>query len=75
MKNCAVVLVKDLMCKIKKLSGNIKSHDFQNDSSTFHDYLNRPFSHSGKESESNDVMIQFEEFSNMHNSYRTSNAT
>ena len=34
-----------------------------------------PFSYSGKESESNDVMMQFEEFSNVHNSDRTSNAT
>ena len=36
---------------------------------------NRPFSYSGKDSESNDVMMQFEEFSNVHNSGRTSNAT
>ena len=36
---------------------------------------NRRFSYSGKESESNDVMMQFEEFSNVHNSDRTSNAT
>ena len=36
---------------------------------------NRPFSYSGKESKSNDVMIQFEEFSNVHKSDRTSNAT
>ena len=36
---------------------------------------NRPFSYSGKESKSNDVMIQFVEFSNVHNSDRTSNAT
>ena len=36
---------------------------------------NRPFSYSGKESESNDVMMQFEEFSNVHNSDRISNAT
>ena len=35
----------------------------------------RPFSYSRKESESNDVMMQFEEFSNVHNSDRTSNAT
>ena len=37
--------------------------------------LNRPFSYSGKESESNDVMMQSEEFSNVHNSDRNSNAT
>ena len=37
--------------------------------------INRPFSYSGKDSESNDVMVQFEEFSNVHNSGRTSNAT
>ena len=37
--------------------------------------LNRPFSYSRKESESNDVTMQFEEFSNVHNSDRTSNAT
>ena len=43
------------------------------DSNTKH--INRPFSYSGKESESNDVMMQFEEFSNVHNSDRTSNAT
>ena len=36
---------------------------------------NRPFSYSGKESEWNGVMIQFEEVSNEHNSDRTSNAT
>ena len=35
----------------------------------------RPFSYSGKESESNDVMMHFEEFSNVHNSDRSSNAT
>ena len=38
-------------------------------------FPNRPFSYSGKESESSDVMMQFEEFSNVHNSDRTSNAT
>ena len=37
--------------------------------------FNRPFSCSGKESESNDVVIQFEEFSNVHNGDRASNAT
>ena len=37
--------------------------------------LNRSFSYSGKESESNDVVMDFEEFSNVHNSDRTSNAT
>ena len=30
---------------------------------------------SGKESESNDVLMHFEEFSNVHNSERTSDAT
>ena len=37
--------------------------------------LNRPFSYSKKESESNDVMMHFEEFSNVHNSDGSSNAT
>ena len=37
--------------------------------------LNRPTSYSGKESESNDVMMQFEEFSNVHNSDRAFNTT
>ena len=36
---------------------------------------NRPYSYARKESESNDVMMQFEEFSNAHNSDRASNAT
>ena len=36
---------------------------------------NKPFSYSRSESESNDVMMQFEELSNVHNSDRTSNAT
>ena len=36
---------------------------------------NRRFSYSRKASESNDVMMQFEEFSNVHNGVRTSNAT
>ena len=36
---------------------------------------NRPFSYSVKESQSNDVMMQFEEFSNVRNSDRISNAT
>ena len=35
----------------------------------------RSFSYSRKESESNDVMMHFEEFSNVHNNERTSNAT
>ena len=35
----------------------------------------RPFNYSRKESESNDVIMQFEEFSNMHNSDGASNAT
>ena len=37
--------------------------------------FNRPFSYSGKEPGSNDAMMQFEEFSNVHNSDRASNAT
>ena len=37
--------------------------------------INRPFSYSRKESKSNDVMMLFEEFSYVHNSDRTSNAT
>ena len=37
--------------------------------------VNRPFRYSGKKSKSDDVMMQFEEFSNVHNSDRTSNAT
>ena len=36
---------------------------------------NRPFSYSRKESELNDVMMQFEEISNVHNGDRASNAT
>ena len=36
---------------------------------------NRPFNYSKKESESNDVLMQFEELSNVHNSDRRSNAT
>ena len=36
---------------------------------------NRTFSYSGKEFKSNDIMMQFEEFSNVHNCDRTSNAT
>ena len=35
--------------------------------------LNRPFSYSEKESQSNDILLQFVEFSNVHN--RSSNAT
>ena len=35
----------------------------------------RPFSYSKKESESNDVLMQFEELSNVHNSDRRSNTT
>ena len=37
--------------------------------------FHRTFSYSEKESESNDVMMQFEEFSNVHNSDRASNTT
>ena len=36
---------------------------------------NRPFSYSRKESESNVVMMNFEEFSNVHNSDRSSKPT
>ena len=39
------------------------------------DTEHRPFSYSGKESASNDVMMQFYEFSNVRNSDRISNAT
>ena len=35
--------------------------------------VEQAFSYSGKESESNDIMMQFEEFSKVHNSDRTSN--
>ena len=38
-------------------------------------YGNRILSYSEKESESNDVLIHFVEFSNVHNSDRSSNAT
>ena len=37
--------------------------------------LNRPFSVSEKESQWNDNLLQFVEFSNVHNSDRGSNAT
>ena len=36
---------------------------------------NRPFSYSEKESQSNDTLLHFVEFSNAHNSDRSSNAT
>ena len=36
--------------------------------------FNRPFSYSEKESQSNDILLQFVEFSNVHNSDRSSNA-
>ena len=36
---------------------------------------NRPFSYSEKESQSNDTLLRFVEFSNVHNSDRSSNAT
>ena len=36
---------------------------------------NRPFSYSEKESLSNDTSLHFVEFSNVHNSDRSSNAT
>ena len=37
--------------------------------------INRPFSYSKKESESNDVSMHCEEFSNVHNGDRSSSAT
>ena len=36
---------------------------------------NRSFSYSEKESQSNDTLLHFIEFSNLHNSDRSSNAT
>ena len=36
---------------------------------------NRPFSYSEKESQSNDTLLHLVEFSNVHNSDRSSNAT
>ena len=44
-------------------------------SSTFFRGNNRPFSYSEKESQSNDTLLHFVEFSNVHNSDRNSNAT
>ena len=38
-------------------------------------FQNRPFSYSEKESQSNDTLLHFVEFSNVHNSDRSSNAT
>ena len=35
----------------------------------------RPFSYSEKESQSNDTLLHFVEFSNVHNSDKSSNAT
>ena len=46
-----------------------------NEAETGTEVVSLPFSYSGKESESNDVMMQFEEFSNVHNGDRASNAT
>ena len=37
--------------------------------------INRPFSYSKKESGSNDISLDFVEFSNVHNTDRNSNAT
>ena len=37
--------------------------------------INRPFSYSEKESQSNDTLLHVVEFSNVHNSDRSSNAT
>ena len=39
------------------------------------DPKNRPFSYSEKESQSNDTLLHFVEFSNVHNTDRSSNAT
>ena len=39
------------------------------------DAVDRPFSHSKKESESNDVLMPFAEFSNVHNSDGSSSDT
>ena len=39
------------------------------------DNANRPFSYSEKESQSNDTLLHFVEFSNVHNSDGSSNAT
>ena len=36
---------------------------------------NRPFSYSETESKSNDTLLHFEEFSNVHNSDKSSKAT
>ena len=36
---------------------------------------NRPFSYSERQSQSNDTLLHFVEFSNVHNSDRSSNAT
>ena len=58
-----------MKCTTKSRASNIYRSEFVLNGS------NRPFSYSGKESESNDVMMHFEEFSNVHNSDRTSNAT
>ena len=41
----------------------------------FAEQRNRPFSYSEKESQSNDTLLHFVEFSNVHNSDRSSNAT
>ena len=38
-------------------------------------FMNRPFIYFEKESQSNDVCLYFEEFSNVHNSDRSPNAT
>ena len=37
--------------------------------------INRPFSFSEKESQSNDTLLHFVEFSNMHNGESSSHAT
>ena len=53
----------------------LKHLKFQILSDTSNKQCNRPFSYSWEESGSNNVMMQFEEFSNVHNSDRASNAT
>ena len=49
------------------------NHDFESQSRG--SVFNRPFSYSEKESQSNDTMLHLVEFSNVHNSGRSSNAT
>ena len=39
------------------------------------EFTNRPFSYSEKESQSNDTLLHFVDFSNVHNCDKSSNAT